>query len=104
MSPGLSYGLLLTACSAALADRLLAAADREEHVPQDWEAPDRWLRGGPIELRSRTLTAIHTPGHTRGHLVFFDADAGLMFTGDHVLPHITPSIGFELEPPPLPLG
>jgi len=28
--------------------------------------------------------------------VFHDVDSGLMFTGDHVLPTITPSIGFEL--------
>ena len=38
---------------------------------------------------------MHTPGHTRGHLVYHDAAAQLMFAGDHVLPHITPSIGFE---------
>ena len=36
-----------------------------------------------------------TPGHTRGHLVFQDRATGLLFAGDHVLPHITPSIGFE---------
>jgi glyoxylase-like metal-dependent hydrolase (beta-lactamase superfamily II) len=28
----------------------------------------------------------------------------LLFSGDHVLPHITPSIGFELGEPGLPLG
>ena len=38
---------------------------------------------------------MHTPGHTRGHLVYHDAAAAIMFAGDHVLPHITPSIGFE---------
>ena len=38
---------------------------------------------------------MHTPGHTRGHIVFHDAAAQIMFAGDHVLPHITPSIGFE---------
>jgi glyoxylase-like metal-dependent hydrolase (beta-lactamase superfamily II) len=27
--------------------------------------------------------------------VYHDAAAGIMFAGDHVLPHITPSIGFE---------
>jgi glyoxylase-like metal-dependent hydrolase (beta-lactamase superfamily II) len=29
--------------------------------------------------------------------------AGLLFAGDHVLPHITPSIGFEESPSDLPL-
>jgi glyoxylase-like metal-dependent hydrolase (beta-lactamase superfamily II) len=36
--------------------------------------------------------------------VFADAEAGLLFAGDHVLPHITPSIGFEEAPAELPLG
>ena len=47
---------------------------------------------------------VATPGHTRGHVVFVDAAAELLFAGDHVLPHITPSIGFEAVPGPLPLG
>ncbi|HLI37156.1 MAG TPA: MBL fold metallo-hydrolase [Streptosporangiaceae bacterium] len=62
----------------------------------EWEDPDRWLTdGAELGLRSRTLHAIHTPGHTRGHLVFHDAPGSLLFAGDHVLPHITPSIGLE---------
>jgi glyoxylase-like metal-dependent hydrolase (beta-lactamase superfamily II) len=52
----------------------------------------------------RTLEAIGTPGHTRGHLVFLDRAAGLLFAGDHVLPHITPSVGFEVDPPRLALA
>ena len=70
----------------------------------DWEAPDRWLTPHQeIGMRARTLTAIATPGHTRGHMVFRDAAAGLLFAGDHVLPHITPSIGFEAVPSRQPL-
>jgi glyoxylase-like metal-dependent hydrolase (beta-lactamase superfamily II) len=62
----------------------------------DWQDPDRWVAdGADLDLRTRTLRAVHTPGHTRGHLVFHDAAAGILFAGDHVLPHITPSIGFE---------
>jgi glyoxylase-like metal-dependent hydrolase (beta-lactamase superfamily II) len=41
------------------------------------------------------IDAVHTPGHTQGHFVFADRVAGLLFAGDHVLPTITPSIGFE---------
>jgi glyoxylase-like metal-dependent hydrolase (beta-lactamase superfamily II) len=70
-----------------------------------WESPDHWLSGdSQIELGSRALDAIETPGHTRGHLVFADRAAGLLFAGDHVLPTITPSIGFEPVPPALPLA
>jgi glyoxylase-like metal-dependent hydrolase (beta-lactamase superfamily II) len=62
----------------------------------EWSDPDGWLADGAVlDLRSRTLRAIHTPGHTRGHVVFHDEAAGLLFAGDHVLPHITPSIGFQ---------
>ena len=32
----------------------------------DWEDPDRWLADGTdLDLRTRTLRAVHTPGHTR---------------------------------------
>jgi glyoxylase-like metal-dependent hydrolase (beta-lactamase superfamily II) len=58
--------------------------------------PDRWVADGePITLGGRVLEARLTPGHSRGHLMFFDEAAGVLFAGDHVLPHITPSIGFE---------
>jgi glyoxylase-like metal-dependent hydrolase (beta-lactamase superfamily II) len=70
-----------------------------------WDGPDEWLDGdGEIAVGGRTLTALATPGHTRGHYVFADAASGLLFSGDHVLPTITPSIGFEPVPSPLPLS
>jgi glyoxylase-like metal-dependent hydrolase (beta-lactamase superfamily II) len=74
----------------------LAAMERQGPMFRDWEDPDRWVADGTdLDLRTRTLRAVHTPGHTRGHLVYHDVTAGIMFAGDHVLPHITPSIGFE---------
>ncbi|WP_031939158.1 MBL fold metallo-hydrolase [Prescottella defluvii] len=70
----------------------------------DVELPDRWLDGTHrIELQNRTLVAIPTPGHTNGHFSFWDPDAALFFTGDHVLPSITPWIGLESGPGRLPL-
>jgi len=68
-----------------------------------WEAPDNWLHPGRIAFGGRTLDAIATPGHTIGHLVFHDAPRAQLFTGDHVLPTITPSIGFEAAPMANPL-
>jgi glyoxylase-like metal-dependent hydrolase (beta-lactamase superfamily II) len=75
----------------------------------DWTPPDEWLDDGAgIDLGagpgSRRLRAIATPGHTRGHVVFADDAAELLFAGDHVLPRITPSIGLEAAPPPSPLA
>lgn len=70
-----------------------------------WDYPDAWLDGDQaIEVGTRTLDAIPTPGHTQGHFVFADRAAGLLFAGDHVLPTITPSIGFEPALPAAPLG
>nr|GLK41055.1 hypothetical protein GCM10017611_79300 [Rhodococcus wratislaviensis] len=60
--------------------------------------------GGKIAADGRSLEAIHTPGHTKGHYVFDDSESKLLFSGDHILPHITPSIGFELGPWGMPLG
>jgi glyoxylase-like metal-dependent hydrolase (beta-lactamase superfamily II) len=70
-----------------------------------WEYPDAWLSTDHrIPIGDRTLDAVATPGHTQGHYVFADDEAGLLFAGDHVLPTITPSIGFEPVPAALPLG
>jgi glyoxylase-like metal-dependent hydrolase (beta-lactamase superfamily II) len=70
-----------------------------------WEYPDAWLEDDhPIAVGGRTLDAVSTPGHTQGHYVFADTAGGLLFAGDHVLPTITPSIGFEPVPATLALG
>lgn len=74
-------------------------------TPSVWEMPDDWvLDGDVLEVGSRQLRVVETPGHTRGHVVFHDADSALLFAGDHVLPTITPSIGFEVAQPENPLG
>jgi glyoxylase-like metal-dependent hydrolase (beta-lactamase superfamily II) len=62
-----------------------------------YDFPSDWLRDGDRpKAADRELRAVASPGHTRGHLCFADEDAGLLFAGDHVLPHITPSIGWEV--------
>ena len=77
---------------------------RGERDLVNWEDPDRWLTDGvDVPLETRTLRVIATPGHTRGHVVFHDPEHDTLFAGDHVLPHITPSIGVELNRPPSPL-
>jgi hydroxyacylglutathione hydrolase len=46
-------------------------------------SPNRWLReGNNIRLGSHELTVIHCPGHTPGHIVFFDAEGRLAQVGD----------------------
>lgn len=46
-----------------------------------------------IRLGGRDWIALHTPGHTDDHLCLFDPAGGVMLSGDHVLPTITPHIG-----------
>lgn len=61
-----------------------------------WELPDVLAPDAyEIELQSRVLHVVATPGHTRGHISFLDPEQRLLFAGDHVLPHITPSLGVE---------
>jgi glyoxylase-like metal-dependent hydrolase (beta-lactamase superfamily II) len=91
MLPALGAAELAGQVRAALTDDLANPAPSLR-----WDDPDHWLADGTlIDLPSRSLRAIHTPGHTRGHVVFHDEAGGLLFAGDHVLPHITPSIGFQ---------
>lgn len=62
----------------------------------DYGMPDVWLDSDlTLDLGGRRVDAIATPGHTQGHYVFADTGNGLLFAGDHVLPSITPSVGFE---------
>jgi glyoxylase-like metal-dependent hydrolase (beta-lactamase superfamily II) len=76
-----------------------------DHEPGLWTDPDDWLDApGDVELSTMTWQMHPTPGHTRGHVVFIDPVRDVMFAGDHVLPHITPSIGFEQDFAELPLG
>jgi glyoxylase-like metal-dependent hydrolase (beta-lactamase superfamily II) len=78
----------------AMVEQVSARFSEVEVDLDEWEEPDHWLSIGALE-RVPGLTAIATPGHTVGHLCFVDDGRGLMFAGDHVLPHITPSIGFQ---------
>lgn len=45
-----------------------------------------------ITMGRREWQAIHTPGHTGDHLCLWDPDSGVLLSGDHVLPTITPHI------------
>ena len=93
--------------------RELGASDVADQMGQhhgridlsDWELPDDWFTPNEVVIAgTRSLEVVETPGHTRGHVVFFDTPGALLFAGDHVLPTITPSIGFEPALADNPLG
>ncbi len=59
--------------------------------------------GDVLDVPGRTIRVVHTPGHTPGSICLRDADTGLLFTGDHVLPRIYPGIGLGGPTPTNPL-
>lgn len=66
--------------------------------------PDVLLDDGDEASGAGGIRAIHTPGHTPGHLCFHDPGRGVLFTGDHVLPRITPNVSKRPENGEDPLG
>ena len=55
-----------------------------------------------VRLARRDWLCLHTPGHTEDHLCLFDPTYGILLSGDHVLPTITPHIsGLSPHPDPL---
>jgi glyoxylase-like metal-dependent hydrolase (beta-lactamase superfamily II) len=96
--------LLLAAGATELSKSIAALplATYERSIPMG--PADVWLQDGDhIDCGGIDLVARSTPGHTRGHVVYEDRRAGLTFTGDHILPRITPSIALERLPESLPL-
>ena len=73
----LTGALPLTYPAPAMPDVLLEDGDRPD-VP-GWD-----------------LRAIWTPGHSPGHLCFWEPANELLLAGDHVLPRITPNIPFPV--------
>lgn len=45
--------------------------------------PSRWLnQGDEVQVGNETMSVMHCPGHTPGHVVFYHADMGVLFVGD----------------------
>ncbi|MFI1438192.1 MBL fold metallo-hydrolase [Streptomyces fructofermentans] len=69
--------------------------------------PDREIVPGELlDLAGRRLRAIWTPGHTPGHVCLHLEERhparlpghGRLFSGDHLLPRITPHVGLYEDP------
>ena len=67
----------------------------------DWmpviDPPDQVVdEGDRISLDGdRHLDVIHTPGHEPAHICLRDSRTGALFSGDHILPRITPYVGYD---------
>jgi glyoxylase-like metal-dependent hydrolase (beta-lactamase superfamily II) len=86
-------------------DAAADVGDPENFVPYSAVArPDRLLEDGEhADFPGWRMRAVHTPGHTPGHLCFAEERTGLFFSGDHVLPRISPNISTTHDGAPDPL-
>ncbi|MFK0290751.1 MBL fold metallo-hydrolase [Streptomyces sp. NPDC090442] len=100
--------------------RAARARRRERRLPGPRPAlPDRDIEPGALlALPGRRVRAIWTPGHTPGHVCLHLEEAhpahssptasaaptgfGRLFSGDHLLPSITPHIGLYEDPDDVP--
>lgn len=49
--------------------------------------------GDLLAIPGRSVRVLATPGHTSGELSLHDPDAGILYSGDHLLPNQFPGIG-----------
>lgn len=67
--------------------------------------PTHRLRDGALlPVPGERLRVLWTPGHSPGHICLYDEKRELLFSGDHVLPRITPHVALNPFGSPDPLG
>ena len=58
--------------------------------------PDTLLEGAErLPIDGSEMEVIWTPGHSPGHCCFYWPARGVLFSGDHLLPKISPNIGLH---------
>lgn len=62
-----------------------------------WRAsPTRMVEDGDrLFVESERWVVIWTPGHSPGHLCLYNAESGVLLSGDHLLPKITPNVSLN---------
>lgn len=61
-------------------------------APVPWDGYTFLEDGDTLGYGAYNLRCLLTPGHTPGHMCLYDAARKTLFSGDHVLFHITPNI------------
>jgi glyoxylase-like metal-dependent hydrolase (beta-lactamase superfamily II) len=94
-----AWGSFLSGSGMPLAD-----IDEIRAAASGWRlpAPVRLVSRFPSAAVEASIAPVWTPGHTPGHACFMLGD--LVFTGDHLLPRITPNIAKHAGSGPNPLG
>ena len=69
------------------------AAVEDYRQTRDHVRPLHLLRDNELlPVEGTRLRVVWTPGHSPGHICLYDEDRHLLFSGDHLLPGITPHI------------
>ena len=64
-------------------DLLPEQGARYGFAPAEAFVPDRWLEhGDTVTVGNLSLNVVHCPGHTPGHVVFFESQSQVAFVGD----------------------
>ena len=67
--------------------------------------PDITLQGKEtISAGAFNLQVIWTPGHSPGHICLYEPNRKVFFSGDHILPTITPNVSLQPQSTANPLG
>lgn len=67
--------------------------------------PDVFLYGGEtLSVGHFNLEVIWTPGHSPGHICLYEPERRILFSGDHILPVITPNVSYHVQSGDNPLG
>jgi len=61
------------------------------------EKPDILLSEGRVKSIKRNLNVVFTPGHDYSEISLYDEKTKIVFSGDHILPRITPFIPVQNE-------
>lgn len=85
-------------------DEITAFEDWRPFVSRIAETDHPVTEGETVTVAERTWTVLHTPGHSRSHICLWSESDGILISGDHLLPAITPHIDLERGPDDDPLG
>ena len=100
-SAGFAHRLKTIGHTHGVPDPIIAAAipdQRPDYMPPI-QPPDHTVEDGdliPLD-GGRSLEILHTPGHEPAHICLRDSRTGILFSGDHILPRISPVIMYDLD-------
>lgn len=72
--------------------RMWGMVPSQEGAPKSWVQVHTVEHGDTLTYGGHIFECMLTPGHTPGHMCLYEAEQQWLFSGDHVLFHISPNI------------